>query len=316
MMKQNNCPYQCPRCGYENIKLAKMKAHFACKKMCPAKLKSIIVTDDIKEIVYRDHIYREPQVSNAPSEPQQPNQNITITNNNTINIDSIYLGSALPVNYLVEGFAKKTNKQIESIENFVSRGLTSLVGKIGANGDSPNPTVKLEDYPKMWGQLNWIPNDKKKVPCIISDPSSDNPEEIYVNTGENKYVQSNDKETMRLIIQCSQLIFFKEYETYLLDMIEKYPLDHPDNIFATRAFYLLKDYYTILQAVDLEPILDKNEKAWSEAEIVPDVKKQLMCSTMLEGLRDKSKTNTKHVHDQIMKHVMVASPHNPHIKGI
>lgn len=322
MTRANNCPYQCPRCGYEHKNAFKMKVHFAKKRPCAANLRTIELTDEIKEQVMRDRIYRDPQpvVQAQPQEPA-PNQNITIYNQqNTFNIETLYqLGSAVPVNYLVEGFAKKTNKQIESIENFVSRGLGDLVGKIGANGESPNPTVKLEDFPKMWNKFNWIPNDKKKgeIPCIISDPSSDKPDEFYVNKGENKYVQSNDKETMRLIIQCSQLIFFKEYETYLLDMIEKYPIDHPDNIFATRAFYLLKDYYTILQAVDLEPILDKHEKAWSEAQMVPDVKKQVMCCSMLESLRDKSKTNTKHVHDQIMRQVMGAGavPHNPLIQG-
>lgn len=59
MPRNRACPYVCPRCGYNTPNIGKIRAHFEMKGVCPATLKSIVLTNDIKNIVLRDRLYRE-----------------------------------------------------------------------------------------------------------------------------------------------------------------------------------------------------------------------------------------------------------------
>jgi hypothetical protein len=313
MTKPHLCPFTCPRCGYEVGIASRMRIHFAKKRPCPVTVCSIELTEEIKNIVLRDRKYRPIQeVKEAKEEtPVQQNivQNIgTVNNNFNINV----LDKLLPLDYLFEGYAKKTNKQIETIEEFITRCVKKKgwLGSIGQEGQSPHPVVKLEDYATLLDG-SWLPTDKNKLPCIISEMPTVKEEEdekedtdMFVSKGDNRYESKDEKETMKLIIQCAQQIFFKEYESYLLDVIQKYPDDHPDNIFSIRAYNLLKDYYTILIAVDLEPMLDRNMSAWSDATKVSSLNKHKMCQSILNALQNKSKHNTKHMFNEIKKFVM------------
>ena len=56
-----NFPYTCPRCGYETIKKNSMNRHLNEKKTpCPASLLKVDLTEDIKNEILENRIYRPP----------------------------------------------------------------------------------------------------------------------------------------------------------------------------------------------------------------------------------------------------------------
>jgi len=51
-------PYRCPRCGYNTIKKPCMRYHLmVMKRMCPATLSDIVLTEDIKEHILKERVY-------------------------------------------------------------------------------------------------------------------------------------------------------------------------------------------------------------------------------------------------------------------
>ena len=59
-------PYQCPRCGFSSNHKGTMQRHlYDLKKPCPALASAIELTDDIKQHVLANRVYRVP----APVQP-------------------------------------------------------------------------------------------------------------------------------------------------------------------------------------------------------------------------------------------------------
>lgn len=77
---KNNVLYECPRCGMQSIDLAGIRRHFNNKRPCAANVRSILLTEEIKQIVMRDRIYRfesEREILNNDKEFEnsRPNEN-------------------------------------------------------------------------------------------------------------------------------------------------------------------------------------------------------------------------------------------------
>lgn len=60
--------YKCPRCGYSTYKKSNIRNHFRRTTFCPAK-HNLILTDEIKNAVMRDHIYH-PEVKPNSEKPK------------------------------------------------------------------------------------------------------------------------------------------------------------------------------------------------------------------------------------------------------
>lgn len=65
-----NKEFTCPRCGYHTLKKSSMFDHlYSKKKICPAQVKDIVLTDNIKEYLLLNRVYLSAVIRSK--EPQQ-----------------------------------------------------------------------------------------------------------------------------------------------------------------------------------------------------------------------------------------------------
>ena len=84
-------PYTCPRCGYETNHRTSIRNHLFNKtKCCPALENDVILTDEIKEYILANRIYK---IVNALSEPvKKKTKKVTISKSLRMAVWDTYIG--------------------------------------------------------------------------------------------------------------------------------------------------------------------------------------------------------------------------------
>lgn len=59
MPKRSLPPYVCPRCGYDSTRKTCMRDHLHKQNICPAIKEDILLTDDVKEYILQNRMYKQ-----------------------------------------------------------------------------------------------------------------------------------------------------------------------------------------------------------------------------------------------------------------
>lgn len=236
--------YECPRCGYTTNHKCSMRQHlFGKKKMCPSVVKDIILTDDVKNYILDNRIYKEPEQKLI-----NPVTNITnVTNNVLVNIVN-----DLNPKDKVQYYSKFINKRIKSLDDHICDVLDTKreqleVGKIDQRMTMPFILQEIHDVTKC------PPKNHSPAANIFFDTKG-KALAIYNNSEWNEMLFVNG---VKHIIENIIDRYFKFYELYLIRKSENVDLHY-----AMKLEYLkhLHIYYSFLRACDILPyILDKND---------------------------------------------------------
>lgn len=190
--------YRCPRCGYETSRKSSMQTHFyKVKKECPAIVNDIEITNEIKDYVIRNRIYKIPKLveNEKRSDTRMVGKNtfnirtdkVVLTTNVDSNLntkENVFVGD-ITLNSIVD----KTLNQVENTNNtedlVIVRSKTNDNIKHILNYHSKDEIIhklKLEvQYYKnrkseFFYQIllqNYIGGKHKRLKCGITDITTD-----------------------------------------------------------------------------------------------------------------------------------------------
>lgn len=242
-MKKDN--YMCPRCGYESHDRSRMRRHFfEAKKKCPASRKDIELTEEVKSYILENRIYHFPEQVSCSNAPHQTFNQI-INNYNTMNnfissMDAMeklskylnYRGSQL-MDFERTVELKYEEQRINLEKDHGHHEITKdrifeIIDQVTKIGADLNTSSSLEEFNVMYdSQLN-------KVLLYESGFWK----EMIVATG------------LKTIIATIQEHFWDAYECHLIRRIHS----SEQNAFQkSKIRDLLKEYYTFLACVDVDP---------------------------------------------------------------
>lgn len=239
-------PYECIRCAYKTPDRYDMNKHlYKRKKACPASHNDIDLSDEIKQYILTNRIYRIPKA--APPENPMKVINQTINYNNTMmnfvggmdNIQKLsdYLNykklDLIPFDRSVELAYEKTRQKLE-------RGQGHHV-------------INQDDILEIIDRVTKIKNDNLEEFNVLYD-SEMNKLMLY-DSGDWKemFLTSGMKNVVRTI----QDYLWNAYECYLIRKIRR-----PDIHFDVRKDLRehIKEYYNFLACLDVDPyVKDHND---------------------------------------------------------
>lgn len=230
-MRTKKRPYECPCCGYTTSQKANMRFHFYnLKKPCPKTDNNIELTEEIKEHVLSNRVYKIVQSA------------ATIINNYNSNYNMI---ASIDIFRKLEKFMKYRNLNTidfeQSIENKFSHKADKLRinTKIGYALDSNKIMEIIDEVTKIdktnLEDLNIIYDSKIKRLHIYD---SGKWKDWLIESG------------VVTILEMIKLYFFDTYECYLIRMIEDVVISSISKSILTKC---LSEYYTFIAAFDIEP---------------------------------------------------------------
>ena len=303
MPRQKSTPFACPRCGYEVQIYHAMKKHLhERKRPCQATKSSIILTDEIKEIILRDSVYREKQ---EPVVAQTNTVQTTYNNNNIhIHINNNFNNfiSKVPLNTMLSAVTDCTGTCQEYVDDMLERTMGWL-GDIDTDrlNHNPTPALKITDYPKWFDHITKY--SEGTLPCIFTDQQAtcvieSNDEEKK----EKKHAFVTEYEFIVLVLKKAQEMYFNAYELHLK---ERATFDHPDNVIVARAYNLLVAYYKVLQTFGLYTTLaPAHQQAWREAENASAESKEELRNKFISIVKENSDRNREYIMSLIKNIVM------------
>ena len=251
-------PYTCICCGYTTEHKTRMQLHlFKKKKPCPKSHNNVELTDEIKNIILRDHIYRQPPPPPPPPPPPSLVQHISNTNhyNNTVN--------ALVTNMdTYDKLSKYLTHQNTPLIEFGNSIENTFVDKI--------EVLKQKHTDDTYGAYDGMILDKDDLLEVINQVSSlaqDHSENLNVvydkkfnrlklfDMGKwNEVILLQGIATMLAKIQES---YFNVYECYLIRKIELSSLSMQDKAIIRDQ---LIEYYKFIGCFEIDPyVKEKNE---------------------------------------------------------
>jgi hypothetical protein len=239
-------PYICVCCGYEAYHKPAMRKHLYDKiKPCPKILNDIDLTDDIKDYILANHVYRLPPPTLQPT--ITINQNIN--NNNTINNLIANIDS-------VEKLSKFMNHQkieLLSCDDTITNKFSNTVQQLENGVDDENLILDKHNLLEVIDQVSSLVDESFENLNIIYDQKF-NKLKLYEDGEWNQFILISG---IRTLLMKTQEVYFNPYECYLIRKIE-YSNIGPFNkqVFREK----LTDYYKFIASFDIAPyVKNKND---------------------------------------------------------
>lgn len=230
--------YFCPRCGYSTKQKGHMRKHlYDIKKPCPCLLNPIDLTDEIREHVLANRIYR-PPVKEAP---------ITIINNYNQLFNIV---SKMNVVDKLDCYNKFKKTDMLDLEESITSKYSGVITKL--------EDCSMNEY---WMTTYDIFNTIDKATCV-SDPQQLS---VFYNNMTDKiniyqldeWQEYHIDEGIKAIVTIFKECYFDLYEKFLVNKLEteskltqKYQMAREH----------ITEYYTFIAAFDLYPwIKDKDD---------------------------------------------------------
>ena len=236
-------PYSCIRCGYMTQNKSNMKKHlFDLIKECPAIEYDIAMTEDIKDYILKNRIYK------IPKEKKEPSIINNIQNNNTINN---YIKNMDPLDKIDKYMTYKDIELLcleEDIENNFCARIDKLENdkfKFGYDIDENRLFDIIDEISKIrrgdFKQMNIVYDDKLKELNLYKSGS-----------WENFIIDRGIKEVVEMLKD----YFLDYYEKYLLKKIHLLEKNEQ-----TKAKYRedLERHYKFLGSFDLLPYVNDKD---------------------------------------------------------
>jgi hypothetical protein len=239
----SKCPYTCPRCGYTTRRKDDIRHHlYRNKRMCPGQLDDLELTDEVKECVLSNRVYK---VEKVPSVVQ------TIHNNNTIinyiaGLDVVeklmkYVGYN---NLRLEDFESKVEKKyrfdVERFQNHLSRHNIELT------------TTHLLDAVDSLSSINTKELDKGQHALeslnLLYDEGA---KKIRFFEG-NAWEEYREDAGLEKIIQTMADNYLYAYESYLISRLEIEGLLGSDR---ANLLTCLEEFYVLLCTFRIQPFV-------------------------------------------------------------
>lgn len=243
-MRKKRENYECPRCGYDVDKKFCMRRHlYHSKNLCPAIKNDITLTDEIKEYILANRVYKPPQTENK-------HNYINATINNYQNINN-FIANMDVLEKLMK-YTEHKNIEIIDFEDKVDLYYHRQVKRLENGTTKANVQLKLNDMYDIIDAMSDVCDGELKNFNIIYDEKLNKLR--YFSCGEWKtyLLESGIKELLETIQKC----YLDTYECYL---IRKINMD--DNPFNKTTFKeLLSDYYKFLACFEITPyVAGKND---------------------------------------------------------
>lgn len=245
MPYKNKQPYTCPRCGYFSDRKSNMQQHlYGKKKACPASVKDVELTDEIKQHILDNRVYKIPK----PAKTTIINniQNFNTMNNFITNMDVLEK---------VQHLTSHRNLELINFEDHVRETLYDKVEelKLGDDYIEHRPSDFLDFIDKV--------SNRQSIEAFnIFYDATVNKLKIF-DDGEwcDKLISTGIQDIMRVI----QDSYLEHYEFYLVRKLHK----EGDNCRSGQRWKeMLIEYYKFLGALDVNPRI----KDQSDSEILYD----------------------------------------------
>ena len=245
-------PYTCISCGYMVSLKADMRRHLYSRQTpCPKTLNEIELTNEIKDKILKDRIYRIP--------PPPPSAATTI--NQIVNYNNT-------INNLITGM-----DTFEKIDKYMAHSDIKLLeygDSIDKNFTKHVTGLKQKEHDDSLGAYDALILDKDNLLEVIDQVSSlakqncenfnvvydkkFNRLKLYDMGAWNEFILMKGINTLLLKIQDS---YFNAYECYLIRKIEFSSLNHHDKAIIKSQ---LSEYYKFIGCFEIQPYAkDKNE---------------------------------------------------------
>lgn len=303
MTRKKLANFQCPRCGYATCKAKDMERHlYLNKKICPAALNDIELTDSLKGKIMIDRTIKEQTITNIINNNNiinnTTNNNTTnnnITNNNQINlhIHQFVLDSSFE--HKLQLYAKCNNMLIDSLENRAKIACED-VGWFDTKTNTiknAHHVIKEETCRNIFDTISSAPDDC--LSCIFNNNDG------YYNIFDGKkFVSRNELESMQHIISSLKNVFFDDYEQTL---IRKRNDENLDSNMKLRYFNILKAYYQLLHSFKMQPdIMQFDKDVWSTMVSENDYNKlERIYNDFADIVKENSSRVTKHYNQVVQE---------------
>lgn len=252
MTKKPN--YTCPRCGYHIEHKGSMRTHlYSLKKPCPALIKVMELTDDIREHVLENRIYLEQPLAVVPVSPVSPAAQTMVHNfNQTINqIQFInnFVNQIDPMK-AIETYQQHTNTTTIPLDTKLMNRFRNKLFSID-KAEKNNRLFSLGEN-SMYQTVDDASNSGKHVENInIYYDKATRKLSIYEHNKWNKYLCQEGIEKFMFAIQES---YFDAYECYLIRKLNEFD---GKGVQVARIEYedLLNLYYGFIAYFDLKPYI-------------------------------------------------------------
>jgi len=243
MPRQKNIPYTCPSCGITFEKKTFMKRHFyERQKHCPRVALDITLTDEIKQYVLENRIWRpQKQTSSTPTIVNNVNNvNNVINNFNTMNN---FLSTIEPI----EKIKHYTNyKSIDTIpfEDKVDRIYSEQYDQLTSD-KCPHFELGMDDIFDIIDEISQVNTDKIYELNVFYDEKG---KKIVIYDGDWKYLRF--KCAVKTILSIIKSSYTNAYEAYLIRRLKNSNLSAFKK---QKTHELLSEYYRFLGSNDVLP---------------------------------------------------------------
>ena len=273
-MTKNNSLYSCPRCGYTTPHKPSMRKHLYClQKQCPGQEKNINLTDEIKEVILQNRIWRPPI---EPTVTQPP----VITLNQTINNYNQMLNyvNKMDVVDKITKYVQHRNIPLLGFEDQVEQTYSETIQKL-EEGRFNNFLLNEKDIIGIVDNLTQF-TDVDQL-NVIHDSVSDHIKMFQSGEWVSMFFDAGLDDLM-LRVKCCYLDY---YEAFLLKQLWNIA-GYTRQVLTER----LRDYYNFLVCFELDPYV----KGICDGDILGDDKKTFDLEDNYYGVYCKIRDNIKH----------------------
>lgn len=231
-------PFVCVRCGYETFHKSSMFNHFFKKKKnCPQTLNVIELTDDIKQYILDNRIYRMPS-----SNPTQV-INQTINNYNTMNN---FIAGMDAVDKLSKYLDHKNIKPVD-FEQSIDERYTKIAEKLDNDCFKYGYELKKNDFLELINENSELRNEQLEAFNLMYDFKG-NKLKIYDN---GEWDTSLVPQGIQHVITVIKDYLLNSYEAFLVRTMFK----TSSVITRQQQQELLEEYYEFLCCFDILPFV-------------------------------------------------------------
>ena len=225
--------YYCPRCNYQTTHKSNIRTHFKRQKVCANK-NGIELTDDIREIVLRDHQYH------------YKKKDKTITINQTIsqyNILSNFINQMDMIDK-INHLLFYQNKQIMDIEENLDVHFEKRIKKLEDDQFKIPYQLSQDDLIELINDVTKINRERIEQLNVLFDKKINRFKFYRTNEWESYIEDGGVKELISLI----KSYFLDTYEVYLIRKLHR---DSEQPVNRSSIQHHLKIYYQFLAIFDL-----------------------------------------------------------------
>jgi hypothetical protein len=236
-MRTKQEPYLCPCCGYKTSKKGNMRAHlYKSKTPCPKLRNDIELTNEIKEYVLQNRIYK---IANVPMQ-QVINQTI-----NNYNVIQNFI-SGMDVMDKLNKYMEYNKKEIIDFEDKVEESYMLTSKRLDEDKFKYGFELRTRDILEIIDKISSIPDNKPEYFNIIYDAQI-NKLKLYE---EGAWKSMLIAQGIRQILIITQECLLNSYESFLMRKIKN---NRSLLVECQKSKELLIEYYKFIGAFEIYP---------------------------------------------------------------